>query len=225
MKKQILLTCAVFSSLLTAPLHADPSDPIDPNFSQPVISAPTDPSEAKWSVELGSGILFSNIRDSSVDDQTSVPIQLTLSRKITDIKIEENLGGVFRGYGEFFARSQNMIVTEGLESYIIGAEFGPRWNFVQEGWQLVPFFEVNVGFAWTDSNPQVLADGRQRGFGQDFNFMFGAAAGVRYDINEQWFARVSVVYKHVSNAGLSKPEFQNESFDGIGPVLSFGYRF
>ncbi|MGF1678228.1 MAG: acyloxyacyl hydrolase [Candidatus Methylacidiphilales bacterium] len=55
--------------------------------------------------------------------------------------------------------------------------------------------------------------------------MFAVAAGARYDFTDEWFLRGAVVFTHVSNAGLSEPQFDNESLDGIGPQLSLGYRF
>jgi opacity protein-like surface antigen len=95
---------------------------------------------------------------------------------------------------------------------------GPRYNYVQPGWKLIPYIEGGVGFAFTDSRPQ------EGGFGQDFNFSFSAGAGAKYLISDQWFVRLGVEYQHYSNAGLSDP-IPNHPIDELGPRLSFGYAF
>ncbi len=73
--------------------------------------------------------------------------------------------------------------------------------------------------AFADSNPQ------EGGLGQDFNFTFTVGAGVKYLIDDHWFVRGGGEYQHVSNAGLSEPEFPNHPIDELGPKLSFGYSF
>jgi len=179
-----------------------------------------------WSLELGSGILFSNVRNpDDIRPQTAVPLQLTAALAVDDVSLDDSFGGWMRGYTEFLFRVSGGFITEGQEDHFVGMEFGPRYNFVQEGWKLVPFVEGTVGFWFVDSDPVRNAAGDQRGFGQDFNFMFSVAAGARYDFDAHWFARAALVYTHVSNAGLSEPQFDNEAFDGLGPQLSLGYRF
>lgn len=62
-------------------------------------------------------------------------------------------------------------ITHGPESRIVGLDFGPRYNFVQPGWKVVPFVGAMVGFGFADTqdypNPAV-----PYGLGQDFNFKF-----------------------------------------------------
>ena len=96
---------------------------------------------------------------------------------------------------------------------------GPRYNFVQPGWKIIPFIEGGVGFGFADSNPEA------GGLGQDFNFSFEIAAGVKYQINCNWFLRLAAQYQHMSNAGLSDPPNPNHPIDALGPILSVGYAF
>lgn len=180
-----------------------------------------------WSLELGSGVGFSNIRSSDNARSTMIPITLTATLKLDEVSLEDGpLGGWLRGYSEFFFRGIGAPTVHGVENRFLGASFGPRYNFVQPGWRVVPFVEAGVGFLFADTDPRPAFDGsRQTGMGQDFNFMFSVSAGVRYDMSEDWFMRLQVTYLHASNAGLSEPRWLNKPLDSIGPEVSFGVRF
>ena len=107
----------------------------------------------------------------------------------------------------------------GPEHHYEGIMVGPRYNFVQPGWVIVPFISGGVGLGFIDSKPQL------GGMGQDFNFSFETSAGFRYNISDDWFMRVAVEYKHISNAGMSEPTNPNHPIDALGPQISFGYAF
>lgn len=174
-----------------------------------------------WSLEAGSGALFSNMRSSSLDGYTLVPASLMASIKLDDPSEDE---GWWHGYTEFAFRAYGMAITHGPESRMVGFDFGPRYNFVQPGWKVVPFVGAMVGFGFADTQEYPNA-GVPRGLGQDFNFEFTINAGIRYDITDAWYVRFMVEYVHFSNAGLSEPARQNRAIDAIGPQLSVGYRF
>lgn len=185
------------------------------------VSAPEcNPLDKDWTLELGSGTTFSNVRSGQPNQAyTIVPIDLTASLKLDDVSLDNFAGGVFRGYSEFFFRGQYQQIVRGPENHYEGAMFGPRYNFVQPGWKIIPFVEGSVGFGFADSNPA------QGGLGQDFNFSFGVGAGFKYQINCNWFMRLGAYYQHMSNAGLSEPQSPNHPIDSVGPVLSVGYAF
>ena len=173
-----------------------------------------------WTIELGAGAGWSNVRSGQPNQAyTIIPVTLTASLKVDDVSLDHFLGGVFRGYTEFFFEGQYEQIVHGPENHYEGIMVGPRYNFVQPGWKIVPFVEGGVGLGFADSNPQ------WGGLGQDFNFSFEASAGARYDINCDFFVRLEVLYQHVSNAGLSEPENPNHPIDELGPKLSFGYSF
>ena len=173
-----------------------------------------------WSIELGAGAGWSNVRSGQPNQAyTIVPITLTASLKVDDVSLDNFMGGWLRGYTEFFFQGQYEDIVHGPENHYEGIMVGPRYNFVQPGWKLVPFIEGGVGLGFADSNP------RWGGLGQDFNFSFEASVGARYDFCNDFFVRLACVYQHVSNAGLSEPEFPNHPIDELGPKLSFGYSF
>jgi len=176
--------------------------------------------EKDWTIELGSGVGWSNVRSGQPNQAyTIVPITLTASLKLDDVSLDNFLGGWLRGYSEFFFEGQYEQIVHGPENHYEGIMVGPRYNFVQPGWVIVPYVEGGVGIGFADSNPL------QGGLGQDFNFTFEAGAGFKYNICDDFYVRLGVVYQHVSNAGLSEPQFQNHPIDELGPKLSFGYAF
>jgi len=176
--------------------------------------------ERDWTIELGAGAGWSNVRSGEPNHAyTLIPITLTASLKVDDVSLDHFLGGWLRGYTEFYFQGEYQQIVRGPEHHFEGILVGPRYNFVQPGWVIVPFVEGGVGLGFADSNPQA------GGLGQDFNFTFSAAAGARYDITCDFFVRLAVEYQHVSNAGLSEPQFPNRPIDELGPRLSFGYSF
>jgi hypothetical protein len=176
--------------------------------------------EKDWTIELGSGALWSNVRSGEPNKPyTIVPISLTASLRLDDVSLDHELWGVLRGYSEFFFRADYDDIARGPESHYEGLLVGPRYNFVQPNWPIIPYVEGGVGIVFADSKPQF------GGLGQDFNFTFIAGAGAKYNITDDFFLRLGVEYQHVSNAGLSEPANANHPIDGLGPKLSFGYAF
>lgn len=176
--------------------------------------------EKDWTIELGSGAAWSNVRSGHPNQAyTIIPVNLTASLKLDDVSLDNFLGGWLRGYSEFFFRGDYLAIVHGPENHYEGIMVGPRYNFVQPGWAIIPFVEGGVGVGFADSNPAA------GGLGQDFNFTFSAAAGFKYNIDDDWFLRLSCDYQHVSNGGLSEPTNANHPIDALGPKLSFGYSF
>jgi opacity protein-like surface antigen len=188
------------------------------------LSKPSLRGDKDWSLELGSGILVSDIRTDNTG-YTFIPVNLTAALKLDDVTLDNVYGGMFRGYTEWVLRGFGMIVAHGIESRFVGMNMGPRYHFCQPGWKLKPFIEGNVGFAFTDSRGLTTLDRGDIGQGQDFAFNFGIIGGVRYDIDDTWFVRLSGVFTHFSNAGLSEPDNHNNSIDAAGPELSVGIHF
>jgi opacity protein-like surface antigen len=172
--------------------------------------------EKDWTLELGSGVTFSNVRSGLPNrPYTIVPISLTASLALDDV----SLGGWLRGYSEFYFRGDYDNIIRGPETHYEGLLVGPRYNFVQPGWKLIPYVEGGVGFDFADSNPAA------GGLGQDFNFSFEVGAGAKYQFTDSFYARLGVEYQHLSNAGLSEPATPNHPIDALGPKLSFGFAF
>jgi opacity protein-like surface antigen len=196
-------------------------DPKASKASKPALRKTTN--EKDWSLEIGGGYVISDIR-TDLPGYDLVLSSLTASTVVDEVGLDNFAGGIFRGYTEFYFKGFGYTVLHGTESRFIGIDLGPRYNFVQPGWKLVPFIDGYVGFGFTDSQGAFDARG-QIGQGQDFCFNFGVTAGATYNFNDSYFLRLSVLYTHFSNAGLSEPGRKNRALDGIGPELSVGYRF
>ena len=216
MKMLACLTAGIVLSLNVAtadPVVADSGDAKDMKELTPPPSG-----EKDWTLELGSGALWSNVRTSDDKAYAIIPISLTASLKLDDVGLDHELGGVLRGYSEFAFRGDYDQIVRGPETHYEGLIVGPRYNFVQPGWKVIPYVEGGVGFLFADANPEA------GGLGQDFNFTFIVGAGAKYNITDNFFVRLGAEYQHVSNAGLSDP-IPNNAIDAVGPKLSFGFAF
>ncbi len=212
---RIVLTCLVLATVLSFPRALAGTE-----MKQSDMKEITPPAcgEKDWTLELGAGVSWSNVRSGQPNQSyTVVPVSLTASLKLDDVGLDNFAGGFFRGYSEFFFRGDYEQIVHGPENHYEGIMVGPRYNFVQPGWKVIPYIEGGVGIGFADSNPAA------GGLGQDFNFTFEAGAGAKYEFCNDYFVRLGVEYQHVSNAGLS--DAPNHPIDELGPKLSFGFAF
>lgn len=169
-----------------------------------------------WSAEFFSGVSAGNVRVQENVGYTMVPIGISFSRAMDDVSLTDWR----RGYTEFVGNGYYTAVVNGPESRIAGLNFGPRYNFVQESLgKFTPFIEANVGIGFADSNPS------QDGLGTDFNFSFGVGTGVKYNIDDTKFIRLTATYDHYSNAGMSEPYANNNPIDSAGFKIGVGFNF
>jgi lipid A 3-O-deacylase len=133
-------------------------------------------------------------------------------------------GGLFEARPELIMGLYWSQVERGAENHLAGVTAGLRYEFVGISETVVPFAAATVGPAWADSQPYV-ENGRTHGLGQDFNFNFNVSAGLRLDLSDRWSTRVSVLYQHYSNAGLSEPVESNRAIDALGFMVALGWRF
>jgi lipid A 3-O-deacylase len=220
-KLRVLLTCVAILAALALPRAVAGTEMTKTDMKE--ITPPSCGScctEKDWTLELSSGASWSNVRSGQPNQAyTVVPISLTASLKLDDVSLDNFAWGIFRGYSEFYFSGQYEQIVHGPENHYEGIMVGPRYNFVQPGWVIIPYVEGGVGIGFADSNPAA------GGLGQDFNFSFSAGAGAKYNICDDFFVRLGVEYQHVSNAGLSEPTNPNHPIDELGPKLSFGYSF
>jgi hypothetical protein len=161
-------------------------------------------------IETGGMFDINNINSYSI-----VPTSITIGWQLDENSNE----GWNRGNTEFDFSGFYDAIINGPEDQFVGASFGPRYNFVQPGWSFVPYIECRGGFCFTNATGQWGAQG------QDFCFTFLIGTGVRYIINEHCSVSLSALYQHVSNGGLSEPEFENHGLEAVGPQMAFYYKF
>lgn len=185
--------------------------------------APSVGTRPVWAIEAGTGLLWSNVRDRTIPGYNLIPFELSFSRTIHHACLEGFQGGLFEARPEAVVNLHWTQVEQGVENHLAGFSAGLRYNFVHVSGPVVPFAEASVGAAWADSQPFV-SDARAYGLGQDFNFNFNLATGIRCQLAERWFARASLVYQHYSNAGMSEPEHPNRAIDAVGFLVAFGLK-
>ena len=81
----------------------------------------------------------------------------------------------------------------------------------------IPYISGGLGLGWIDSQANIPG-----GQGQDFTFNILTAAGVSYQLNDQWIINVGVLYQHLSNGGQTDP---NPSLNLLGPQIGATYSF
>ena len=173
-----------------------------------------------WTVEVGTGGSYSNIRHSNGNDYKLLMNDLSFAYQLDEV----SLTGWRRGFTEWVAQANGNVILQGPESRMFGISFGPRYNFVQEGWKVVPFVGAQIGAVFADSRNNALKN--HRGLGQDFTMMFQVESGVKIPLSDTLFLRVSAVYSHYSNGGLSIPNHRaNNDIDALGARLAFGSSF
>jgi len=124
-----------------------------------------------------------------------------------------------RGNTEWVTSVYYEDVLHGVEHHFEGFLCGPRYNFVQPGWNVTPFVEARVGCLFADSQTNPA------GLGQDFNFTFTVSPGIQYFLSPNWSISIAAMYQHISNGGLSEPSRVNNSIDSIGPIINASYHF
>ena len=122
-----------------------------------------------------------------------------------------------RGYNQFYVSAIAEPIFRGIENHYFGLNLGMRYNFVQPGCRLVPYFSGGLGLGWIDSQPEVFG-----GQGQDFTFNILSAAGISYIVNDHWKLNVGALYQHLSNGGQTDP---NPSLNLFGPQVGVNYSF
>ena len=90
------------------------------------------------------------------------------------MSLDNFLGGWLRGYSEFYFCGDYQPILHGPENHLEDFIAGPRYNFVQPGWKIIPYVEGGVGIAFADSNPQL------GGLRPGLQLHFPVGAGAKY---------------------------------------------
>jgi opacity protein-like surface antigen len=188
------------SSQTFAGIAQQPSDPIMTKFNPD-----------RFEVAVESGYLFGVINP---------PRDYQVGAEFITARIRWGLmerDGWLRGYNQFYISAIAEPIFQGIENHYFGLNFGMRYNFVQSGSRLVPYFSGGLGLGWIDSHAEIPG-----GQGQDFTFNILTAAGISYLINDHWKINAGILYQHLSNAGQTDP---NPSLNLLGPQVGLTCSF
>ena len=151
-KLKVLLSCLALLTAVSIPQAMAGTEMKSSDMKE--ITPPSCCSEKDWTLELSSGVAWSNVRSGQPNQAyTVIPITLTASLKVDDVSLDNFLGGVLRGNTEFFFSGQYEQIVHGPENHYEGLMVGPRYNFVQPGWKIVPYVKGGVGIGFADSKP------------------------------------------------------------------------
>ncbi|MGZ5553556.1 MAG: acyloxyacyl hydrolase [Chthoniobacterales bacterium] len=127
--------------------------------------------------------------------------------------------GILRGNVEFLGEVFGGYIFHGPGDFLAGVSIFFRYNFVQPGARIVPYYQAGGGGVYTD-----IAHGAASGnaISQNLNFNLQSTFGIRFLINSQWSINLEQSYRHISNAGLSDP---NYGIDQLGGAIGVGYSF
>ncbi len=127
--------------------------------------------------------------------------------------------GILRGNLEFLGELFGGPIFHGAGNFVFGNTYFFRYNFIQRGARLVPYFQAGGGWIYTDIEHGPAAG---NAVSTDFNFNLQAIGGVRFLLNDTWSLNAEASYRHISNASLSKP---NYGIDQLGGAIGAGFSF
>ncbi len=126
---------------------------------------------------------------------------------------------LLRGNFEFLGEAFGGDIFHGPGSVLAGVSMFLRYNFIQPGARLVPYYQFGGGGVYTD-----IAHGPAAGnaIGADFEFNLQSILGLRVLLNSKWSINLEGSYRHISNASLAEP---NYGIDQVGGAIGVGYHF
>ncbi len=124
----------------------------------------------------------------------------------------------WRGNWEFIGELTNSIIYKGFGNYIGGVTALLQYNFVQPGWNFVPYVSGGVGMVYTDA----YRDKDQQAIGQAVEFTPQCSLGFCYLINRNWSLDAEAMFHHISNAGMAE---RNTSINAVGGFVGVTYFF
>ena len=146
----------------------------------------------RWEITTGAAVYFSPF--GATHNRRTADYALAVADAgymLTDVKE----WGVMRGNVEMIGEVFGGGIFEGKGNYVAGFTLSPRYNFVQPGWKIVPYFQLGAGITFTDVDHELV--------GQRFNFNLGGAVGVRYYIKPNLALNAEYRAQHISNANQS----------------------
>ncbi len=126
--------------------------------------------------------------------------------------------GLLSGNFEFLGDVFGGPIVQGPGTAVAGATLVFRYNFIQPGARLVPYFQAGAGGVYSD----VTAKESGGFISLPVEFNLQGFVGLRYFLNDRWSLVAESGYRHISNAGIKLP---NVGLDSIGGNVGFGFSF
>jgi hypothetical protein len=124
--------------------------------------------------------------------------------------------GCLRGNWEFMIGAFGGPIFEGPGDYHVGADLVLRYNFVQPGAKVIPFFQISAGGDFSD----VVDDPVQDYLGTEWNWALGSSIGVRWMLSDRMALTTAFEWRHFSNGGSSD---RNRGYNGLGGMIGLAW--
>jgi len=168
--------------------------------------------EDQWSLQLVTGPIFSPTVVASRSPVMSYwQTNFRLGWMLSTPKQEKSW---CRGNYEAIFEFSNSWIYEGFGSYMAGITALIRYNFLQHGWKIIPYFQVGAGVVYNNA----YKDLSQNTIGQAIEFTPQGSVGIRYLIEKNWSFDAEIIFHHISNAGLDE---RNRGINALGGFVGF----
>ncbi len=123
-----------------------------------------------------------------------------------------------RGNYEAIFEFTNSWIYKGFGSYMAGITALIRYNFLQHGWKVIPYFQAGAGVVYNTA----YKDRSQNTIGQAIEFTPQGSAGIRYLMEKNWSFDAEIIFHHLSNAGMDE---RNRGINALGGFIGFTHFF
>lgn len=150
----------------------------------------------QWTLQVLSG---ANFAPCGIGPKTPTFDFLTEQIRLGWMCTEPQGPGMFRGNFETLLELDVSPIVDGFGSIVVGPSLMMRYNFVQPGWDLVPYVQGAAGVSYNDA----FRDQSQRAIGEAFEFLLQAGVGAHYRVAERWSVDAEGEFFHISNGRLA----------------------
>jgi opacity protein-like surface antigen len=126
--------------------------------------------------------------------------------------------GVFRGNLELLASAAGGGIFEGPGNVFGSLGAILRYNFVQAGARIVPYFQIGAGTFISD----ISENKAQEDIGDTFEADLKAGAGARFLISRNWSLNSELFFEHISNADT---QTRNVGINALGGLVGISRLF
>ncbi len=184
------------------------------DISRPAVQSDFPFEKGRMEAELLDGIFVSFEFDPR--SRPSFDYELTVARigyMLTDVKYS----GWLRGNYEFLFEGFVGPFYQGPGTALGGFTFMGRYNFVQPGARLIPYFQIGAGGLYNDAFHH--RDQIEIGSGPEFNLQ--NSFGIAWLFSRSWSLNVEYGYRHISDAETSTRNAGVNSFGGLVGMSHF----
>lgn len=169
-----------------------------------------------WNFQFTTGAYFSPVAEIGPEQPSyNFIVQTFRLGRTTQIGFAE---GLLRGSLEPVMELMIGESTTDFGNFFIGPSWMLRYNFVQTGSRVIPYYQAGAGFQYNDA----YKDQTQTSLGQSINFVLQTQVGARWFLSERSSLSVEGGYMHISNADMSD---RNGGINAFGFTLGFSHFF